>query len=408
MATKKKADEPPKKITTSQGLATRWRPKHWDDVCGHNSVVQRLKGIVRTQEVPNAILFTGPSGTGKTTLSRVFARYINCATFDACGECDSCLASDQGPTSHPDYQELDGASSGGIDAIRSLIQQASFMPTMGNLRIIMIDEAQMVTGAAQQALLKTLEEPPESTLFILSTMTPEKISPAIMGRCQKMELQRVGAEYVADHLAMIAKAEKFDKGLDADAMLLIAESTGGQLRDAIQCLDAVRQTMAGADGKLDADEMEEMVKHAIFAASGVTDDMVATKALVYMHAGKIAGKATLRGLLKAIINVQNPVSFSNALLFQNSYLIDRMVDPTSDKIYHTATNRQLVQLLNEKVDDIEAYGDNVHLGTVLSIHNHLINLRTQLVSAGVGGQDKALIQINLANAYSDARAARQE
>lgn len=384
------------KISTSQGLATRWRPKFFDDVCGHQSVVARLKGIVKTQEVPNAILFCGPSGTGKTTLSRVFARYINCETFDACGECQSCLAMDK--NQHPDYSEIDGASTGGIDAIRSLIQQAKFMPSMGNLRIIMIDEAQQITGAAQQALLKTLEEPPEATLFILSTMTPEKISPAIMGRCQKMELKRVQAEYVADHLLHIAKAEKFSKSLlNKDAMLTIAESTGGQLRDAVQTLDAVRQAVAGVEDELDADELEEMVKDAIFSASGVTDDMVATKVILYLHAGKIDGKPTVRGVLKAVLDVQNPVSFANALLFQNSYLIDCMVDASNSNIYHTATNRQLVKMMEER--EVKP-----RLQVALAIHQQLLNLRTQLVSAGVGGQDKALMQINLVNAYSDAHA----
>lgn len=403
MAKPAKAAPEKTKIKTSGGLVTRWRPSTWDSVCGHLSTIQRLKGIIKTQEVPNAILFSGPSGTGKTTLSRVFARYINCATFDGCGECDSCIAMDR--KQHPDYTEVDGAAAGGIDAVRSLIQQAKFMPTLGNLRIIMIDEAQMITGAAQQALLKTLEEPPESTLFILSTMTPEKISPAIMGRCAKMELKRVGAEAVAEHLMHIVEEEGFEN-LTREAMLLIAESTGGQLRDAVQTLDAVRLTLAGVDGDLDEDEMQEMITNAIVEASGVTDDMVATKVLVYLHAGKISGKNAIRGVLKAVIDVQNPVSFANALLFQNSYLIDKTVDPTSKLIYHTANNRQLVKLLNEKVDHTDKYGDNVSLQATLCIHNHLVDLRTKLVSAGISGQDKALMQITLTNAHMDAAATR--
>lgn len=386
-------------IRTGETLANRHRPRTWDDVCGHTKVVSRLKGMIKSQELPNAILFAGPSGTGKTTLSRVLARYINCETMDACGECVSCLAMDN--MRHPDYQEINCADARGIDEMRNLLQQAKFMPQLGNLRIIVMDEFQQATPQAMQTALKSLEEPPSHTLFIVCTMEPEKVHQAVIGRCQLMELQRVYPEYVTEHLARIAKDEGIE-GVSEQALELIASSTGGQLRNAIQTLDAVSQVIRGQDEELEGEELEELVMSAIVDASGVTDELVATKVLVYLHAVKINGKSTIRGVMKALIDVQSSVPFVNALLWQNSYLIDLLVDPKSKAIYHTAANRNLVKLLNEKVDRVENYGSSPNLSTCLAIQQHLFDLRQKLVQ--VSGQDRPMMQVMLANAYQDAAA----
>jgi len=388
------------KLRTGQTLANKHRPRTWDDVCGHVSVVSRLKGMLKSQEIPNALLLAGPSGTGKTTLARVFSRYLNCEDHTACGECESCKAMDRQPVVHPDYKEIDAGSEGRIDDIRSVIQQAAFMPTWGDLRIIVIDEAQAILGGAGTALLKTLEEPPAHTLFILCTMDPQKLMAAMKGRCQMLELARVNPEAIADHLQTIAKQEGI-KGVPEKAFTLIAESTGGQLRDALQALDAVRQVMAGQSKKLSDEALEDLVCSVIVDASGVTDDLVANKVLLYLHAVKIDGKSTIRAIMKALLDVQSPVAFANSLLFQNSYLIDMAVDPKHSSVIHAATNKQLVKLLNEHVDRQEGYGSKPPLKTSLAIQSCLVDLRQKLV---MGGQEKPLMQTILAQAYQEASA----
>lgn len=373
-------DKKTKAFKTGLSLANRWRPKTWEDVCGHANEISRLKGMLASFNLPNAILLAGPSGVGKTTLARVFSRYINCEHNTSCGECESCRMMDS--NTHFDYQEIDAGSQGGINDIRSIIDQAQMMPMVGNLRIIVVDEAQAITGAAQTALLKTLEEPPEHTLFILCTMQVEKVSPAIIGRCQRMDLKRVLPEYVSDHLKHIAEQEDID--LPDFVFDKIAEATGGQLRNALQTLDAVNQTVKGSEKQ---EDIEALIESAVIDATSVADEGLASRALAAIYNPEDEkGRPSLKKIIAAILEVQSAVSFANALLWQNDYLISVTGCPKTDKVFHTPVNTKCKTAVGK-----------VQLSDLLAVQKHLLALRLALVQ--VSGQDRALMQTHLSEAW---------
>lgn len=368
------------KMRSGKTLANKHRPKVWEDICGHTTEVTRLKGMIKSGELPSAFLISGPSGTGKTTIARVSSRYINCGSNTSCGKCDSCLAMDNNTS--PDYEEIDAGSEGGVDSIRSIIQRARALPMLGNMRIFVIDEAQAITGAAQTALLKTLEEPPEQTLFILCTMQVEKINAAIKGRCCHLELKRVYPEAIKEHLAVIAKQE----GIKVKSSVLnkIANACGGQLRDAIQILDAVSQAILGAE----PDEVDNVIKSTLVSVTDVGDDATARDILVNLH--KFSSSTArpipiLRSILASILDVQNPISFVNGALWQNDYLISSNVNPDHKTLYNTPNNLKL----SRAVGQLKPVG----LQISLIIQKHLVDLRLKLVQ--VSAQEKALMQAAL-------------
>ena len=384
MAVKKKAVkekvEEVKSFSSNQSLAIRYRPTTWDSVCGHVDSVMRMRGMIENFELPNAILLSGVSGTGKTTLSRILGRYINCETNSSCGECASCIQMDNG--NNPDYKEIDAGSSGGIDSIRKLIQFSHLLPQR-NMRIIMIDEAQAITGAAQTALLKTLEEPAANTLFILATMQVEKISPAILGRCQVFDLKRVHPEAVADRLKEIVEAEDVAKIKD-EYLLKIAESTGGQLRNAVQTLEAVMQIVKGA-GKVK--NLDSIIDDAIVSATGLGDDEIAMQILTCLYTA--SEPKALKTLYALVAQVNSFVHVANAMLWQNEYLINCTADPKSPNLIHSPLNKKLHKAVSE--------GKPVNLFISSMLARSLLDLRLTLVQ--VGGQERAIYQAKLGLAF---------
>ncbi len=217
-------------------LYRKYRPRFFADVVGQPQVTVTLKNELTRGRIAHAYLFTGSRGTGKTTCAKILARAVNCLhprDGDPCGECEICKGLENG--SILDVVEIDAASNNGVDNIRSLIEESNFTPTSAKYRVYIIDEVHMLSVAAFNALLKTLEEPPPHVIFILATTEVHKLLPTILSRCQRFDFKRIDPEAMADRLEEVAQKEGAQ--LDRDAALLIARVADGAMRDALSLLD---------------------------------------------------------------------------------------------------------------------------------------------------------------------------
>ena len=241
-----------------RALYRKWRPQRFEDVVGQRAIVTALKNQITANRVGHAYLFAGVRGTGKTTCAKIFAKAVNClhpVNGDPCGECEICKGIDNG--SILDVVEMDAASNNGVDDIRDLRDETAYTPSACKYKVYIIDEVHMLSTAAFNALLKTLEEPPAHVIFILATTEIQKVPATILSRCQRYDFTRIGPEDIARRVEYIAGEEKLE--LSPDGAELIARLADGALRDALSILD----TCAGVTAKIDADVVRRM--------AGVTD-----------------------------------------------------------------------------------------------------------------------------------------
>ncbi len=244
-------------------LARKYRPKTFTEMVGQEHVVQALTNALTTQRLHHAYLFTGTRGVGKTTVSRVLAKSLNCQGVDGtggitanpCGVCQACTDIDAGR--FVDYTELDAASNRGVDEVQSLLEQAVYKPVQGRFKVFMIDEVHMLTNTAFNAMLKTLEEPPEYLKFVLATTDPQKVPVTVLSRCLQFNLRPMAPETVLEHLGHVLGQENIES--EPQALRLIARAARGSMRDALSLTD---QAIAYGGGQLQEAAVRQMLGSA--------------------------------------------------------------------------------------------------------------------------------------------------
>jgi len=231
-------------------LARKYRPQTFDEIAGQAHITELLKKSIQLKRLAHAYLFCGPRGIGKTSCARIFAKALNCQngpTPIPCGKCSSCVDTTKGTSF--DVIEIDGASNRGIDEIRTLRENVKFVPTYGRYKVYIVDEVHMLTSEAFNALLKTLEEPPEHVKFVFATTEPNKVPATILSRCQRFDFKRISVKTTVEALASVCKQEKLK--IEPDALHAIAKASMGSLRDALSVLDQLsvlsQQTIKASD-----------------------------------------------------------------------------------------------------------------------------------------------------------------
>jgi DNA polymerase-3 subunit gamma/tau len=248
-----------------QVIARKWRPQTFDDVVGQDHVVRTLKNAIERQRIAHAYLFVGPRGTGKTSTARIFAKALNCtggpkADFDP--KDPACVSIAEG--SHLDVIEIDGASNNGVEQVRDLRDTVQYAPAQGKFKIYIIDEVHMLSTAAFNALLKTLEEPPAHVKFVFATTDPQKVLPTIVSRCQRFDLKPIPAELIVERLKKIAAEEKIK--ITDEALACIARMADGGMRDAQSIFDQMISFCGGEISEPDVLDVYGLVSSEKIAA----------------------------------------------------------------------------------------------------------------------------------------------
>lgn len=309
-------------------LYRKYRPQTFEDVCGRDAIVRTLKNQITSGRIGHSYLFCGTRGTGKTTIAKIFAKAVNCehpVDGSPCGECASCKAISE--DANLNVVEMDAASNNGVDDVRNIIDQVAYSPTQGKYRVFIIDEVHMLSGAAFNALLKTLEEPPAYAIFILATTEPNKLPLTILSRCQRYDFGRLSVQTIEDRLKVICEREQLS--CEEKALRYIASAADGSMRDGLSILDQCNAFNYG-QGTLTYDKVLEIL--------GAVDTRVFSELYEDIAGGK-AAKAL--GILDEILSqgrelVQCVTDFlqylRNVMLLRASEDVAQSLDVSSDNL----------------------------------------------------------------------------
>ena len=345
-------------------LYRKYRPKDFDSVVGQEHLVRTLKNAVRNSSFCHAYMFLGPRGTGKTTLSKIFARAINCLNpvdGNACGTCANCIHSSEKEC--VDIIEIDAASNNGVDEIRELKNKISLVPAQLNFKVYIIDEVHMLSLGAFNALLKTLEEPPEHAVFILATTDPQKVPETIISRCQCFSFKRISEKSIVDRLKYICSIEHID--IDDDTLMEIALASEGGMRDALGLLDKLRSF---TDGKITTNDFVELNGLITRSDLSLFVDCImegdSSRILKLIASYNDSGK----NIIQIVLQVMN---------YLRDILVSHYTNNT-DCSYNIEASIQLINLINEKMFDIKKSGNpNVFVEMLILkfINDYVLNTK---------------------------------
>lgn len=351
-------------------LYRQYRPQKFSEIIGQKHIVQTLSNAVKSNRLGHAYLFTGPRGTGKTTLARVFAKAVNCLSrrspaeadakrdnYEPCNECDICKNISEGRSL--DIIEIDAASNTGVDSIRELRETVKLPPTQAKYKVYIIDEAHMLSAGAFNALLKTLEEPPAHVIFILATTEIHKVPETIISRCQRFDFSRLTLEQITGKLSRIAAAEKVE--IEKDALEMIAIAAEGGMRDAESLLE---QIIALEDKNITAKEVEDILGAARHESVEKLADCILEKdtASALDLVNQLSGEG---------INFE---VFHKSLL---NYLRQMMIISVSAEL----TSLFSLELTKEQIKKIERQAENHSPKEILSILENLIEAQQKIRSS---------------------------
>lgn len=320
-----------------QVLARKWRPRDFASLVGQEHVVRALRHALEHKRLHHAYLFTGTRGVGKTTLARILAKCLNCengVTPDPCGRCSACTQIDAGRFA--DYVELDAASNRGVDEMTQLLERAVYAPTAGRFKVYVIDEVHQLSGHAFNAMLKTLEEPPEHMKFILATTEPDRIPVTVLSRCLQFNLKQMPREAIAAHLDGILGKEQVE--FEPGALQLIARAAGGSMRDALSLLD---QAIAHGGGKVAAAATGDMLgsidrTHLVRLLEAVAagDAAGAVKIADEMQARSLSFDGALADLAALLLQVALAHGIPEAVDDAGAQQLAARIDPESVQLYY--------------------------------------------------------------------------
>ncbi len=357
-------------VNSHKPFHLKYRPTNFDELLGQDVISITLKQALITNKIAPAYLFCGPRGTGKTSSARIFAKSLNCQKYNKpckfpCNKCELCKNINMGIAL--DIIEIDAASNTGVENIREIIERANFAPTQARWKVYVIDECHMLSTAASNALLKTIEEPPERVVFILATTNPERVLTTIQSRCQKFNFKSINSEYIYNHLLEISNKELIN--FEEEGLRLIAKRSNGGMRDAQRLLDQLSLIPDGITkknveellGEVSENDLLDLIKSLI---KNIPDSLIKTCSNLYDSGNE-------------------PISILEGLLNITRDLLLKTVDNNYSDLFYTSKELQ---------PEIEKISKLINKSKIIEWHRHLRNLEYQIKNSS---QPRLWLEIHL-------------